>query len=67
MSTFQRAGQVMKKMDEFCKEPVTEENRFKALDIVAEASDILDDLTDEIASEMLRGRIGKLQEAMGWQ
>lgn len=65
--SMQRAGQVMKAMDEFARLEPTEENRFKALDLVAEASAILDELTDEIASEMLRNRIGKLQTAMKWQ
>ena len=67
MSAFQRAGEVMKKMDDFAKEEPTEENRFKALDVVKEASDVLDELTDPIASQMIRERIGKLQTAMGWQ
>lgn len=67
MSAFGDAGKLMTRMDKLAKEPATEENAFAALDLVEQAGEVLDHLRDDIASEMLRERIGKLQRAMGWQ
>lgn len=55
----------MKAMDAACEWPRGEGNRFRVMDMMAEAVEILDGLRDPIASEMVRRRIAKVQDAHG--